>query len=156
MILLNRHSETPAHAKKCGLWHIECRPIPGTGRRGSNEWNQTLCLQREHIALDGPLLCCSVAALLTVCKNCQRSEHACLECIFGHQENFSKIAKCYYGVLPPVLSLYVDSLCQQNIISLFQTSINCTLLSFNIQIGEHTYCYVFLKECCWSRLEADH
>lgn len=92
---------------------------------------------------------------LTVCKKCQQSKHACLECTFGHQENFSKVSKTVIAVYCHLFfSFSVDSLCQHNRISCFK--LNYILLSFIIQVGDHTYWYVFLKECCWSRLDADH
>lgn len=41
--------------------------------------------------------------------------------IWASREFQQNIPKCYDGVLPPVLPLNVDSLCQHNIVSLFRT-----------------------------------
>lgn len=48
--------------------------------------------KREHIASDGAAGTPRGSPRVTVCRNGQRSVHACLGRTFGHQENVSKVS----------------------------------------------------------------
>lgn len=131
------------------MTHIGRRSIPGTSREQVQRMTSDAVLTQGS-ALHGrsTTLWLRGSPSRTVCKNCQQREHARLECTFGHQENFSKISKSVimesYHLFFPFMLTHSANIMYY----LFQTYINCILFSFNIQLGVHRYCYVFLKEWC--------
>lgn len=71
----------------------------------------------EHTASDGPQLSCSVAVFLPqFARIASNREHACLECTFGHQENFSKISQSvmmvYYHLFFPFMLTHCANIIQ--------------------------------------------
>lgn len=135
--------------------HTGCKPIPvgHPKRHTEREAQMNEIRQKGACCLDGPRGCPS----LMVEWVASRANVPAYNAHLGIQEMSAEHpSKCYYGVWPPVLSLCIDSLCQHSRISLFQTLIHCILFIFNIQIGEYTYCRVFLKERSpepiWNRL----